>query len=360
MDPITHTLTGVAIGRTGVARTTPLAMAALMIGANLPDVDIAASFAGADASLGWRRGWSHGPLGLLLLPLVLIGCLWGWRRLTGRPGDAPIHYGKLTLIAYGAALTHPLLDWLNTYGVRLFMPFSGEWYYGDAVFIVDPWLWLVLAGPALLASSGGATGKVLWAGAAVLASVPIVLIPFVPPAAIVLWFIGVAALVLLRRSASRIDQRRFATASCVVAAGFIGLMLTGTGLARRQVAAVDDVPLADVVMAGPVPANPLRRQVITALPDGYAIRDVNWVLGRASPRTFQPIGTGPEAEAAAVAPAIAGFMHWARFPTYRVRATDDGVRVDIVDVRYGPWTGGFGSATVWLDDDGRPLRAQVN
>jgi len=36
---------------------------------------------------------------------------------------------------------HPTLDWLNTYGMRWLMPFSGRWFYGDAVFIVDPGCW---------------------------------------------------------------------------------------------------------------------------------------------------------------------------------------------------------------------------
>ena len=43
-------------------------------------------------------------------------------------------------------LTHPVLDWLNNYGIRLLMPFSPRWFYGDAVFIIDPWLWLALGG----------------------------------------------------------------------------------------------------------------------------------------------------------------------------------------------------------------------
>ncbi len=30
------------------------------------------------------------------------------------------------------------MDWLNSYGVRLLMPFSNRWFYGDALYIVDP------------------------------------------------------------------------------------------------------------------------------------------------------------------------------------------------------------------------------
>ena len=57
----------------------------------------------------------------------------------------------LAALSYLAALTHPALDWLNTYGMRWWMPLSDRWSYGDAVFIMDPWLWLALGGCWLLA-----------------------------------------------------------------------------------------------------------------------------------------------------------------------------------------------------------------
>jgi inner membrane protein len=34
--------------------------------------------------------------------------------------------------------THPLLDYMNTYGVRPFLPFDGSWFYGDTLFVIDP------------------------------------------------------------------------------------------------------------------------------------------------------------------------------------------------------------------------------
>ena len=60
------------------------------------------------------------------------------------PGAAPAKAGPLFLLALVGTLSHPFLDWLNTYGVRLLMPFSARWFYGDALFIVDPFLWMVL------------------------------------------------------------------------------------------------------------------------------------------------------------------------------------------------------------------------
>ncbi|MEX0342766.1 MAG: metal-dependent hydrolase, partial [Erythrobacter sp.] len=40
--------------------------------------------------------------------------------------------------------THPALDWLNVYGIRLLEPFSSRWFYGDTLFIIDVWLWVLL------------------------------------------------------------------------------------------------------------------------------------------------------------------------------------------------------------------------
>ena len=39
---------------------------------------------------------------------------------------------------------HLVLDSWNTYGVHPFWPVDSRWYYGDAIFIFEPWLWLLL------------------------------------------------------------------------------------------------------------------------------------------------------------------------------------------------------------------------
>jgi inner membrane protein len=150
MDNLTHGLVGALIGQAGLKRKTGLAMPALVIGANLPDVD-AACFLWLDGvqHVGFRRGITHGPIAWVLLPLILAGLLWGWDRWQAkrgrRPeGRLPVHFGWLYALALIACLTHPALDWLNSYGIRFLAPFSWEWFYGDALFIVDLWVWLGL------------------------------------------------------------------------------------------------------------------------------------------------------------------------------------------------------------------------
>jgi inner membrane protein len=150
MDNLTHSLVGAVLGQAGLKRTTGLAMPALIIGANLPDVDAACFFwlEGLE-HLAFRRGITHGPPALVLLPLVLAGLLWGWDRWQIRRGTRPearlpVRFGWLYGLAFIGCLTHPAMDWLNVYGIRLLEPFSSQWFYGDTLFIIDPWLWAVL------------------------------------------------------------------------------------------------------------------------------------------------------------------------------------------------------------------------
>src|SRR4029078_9230702 len=61
-----------------------------------------------------------------------------------------------------AAATHPLLDWTNNYGVRPLLPWSGRWFYGDLVYIVDPYIWLLLGVPAFLLTSNTRARLIGW------------------------------------------------------------------------------------------------------------------------------------------------------------------------------------------------------
>nr|WP_137678245.1 metal-dependent hydrolase [Parerythrobacter lutipelagi] len=150
MDNLTHSLVGALLGQAGLKKKTGLAMPALIIGANLPDVDAACLFwlEGVE-HLGFRRGITHGPPALVLLPLILAGLLWGfdrWQTKRGkRPeGRLPISFKWLFLLSFIGCLTHPALDWLNVYGIRLLEPFSSQWFYGDTLFIIDVWLWALM------------------------------------------------------------------------------------------------------------------------------------------------------------------------------------------------------------------------
>ncbi len=143
MDNLTHSLAGALLGQMGLKRLTARAMPTLIIAANLPDIDAVATFLGRE-SLAIRRGITHGPLALILLPLLLTGIILLWNQWRPDKSGQPVRAGPLLLLAYVGTLSHPALDWLNSYGIRLLEPFSSQWFYGDTLFIIDVWIWEAL------------------------------------------------------------------------------------------------------------------------------------------------------------------------------------------------------------------------
>jgi len=146
MDNLTHSLAGAVLGQLGLKKKTGLGMATLIIAANIPDIDAVAVLLGGHVHLGIRRGITHGPIAMLVLPIILTGIMiwfdrWQEKR-DKRPEDRlPIHKGWLLALAFIGTLSHPALDLMNNYGVRLLEPFSSQWYYGDTLFIIDIWIW---------------------------------------------------------------------------------------------------------------------------------------------------------------------------------------------------------------------------
>jgi inner membrane protein len=149
MDNLTHSLAGAVLGQMGLKRKTGLGMATLIIAANIPDIDAVATLLGGQQHLAIRRGITHGPVAMLLLPLLLWqGMLWfdRWQTKRGtRPvARLPVNSTWLLILAVIGTLSHPALDWLNNYGIRLLEPFSSRWFYGDSIFIIDIWIWAML------------------------------------------------------------------------------------------------------------------------------------------------------------------------------------------------------------------------
>ena len=60
------------------------------------------------------------------------------------------------------------------------MPFDGRWFYGDALFIVDPWVWLLAAAPVVLATTGRPASRVAWLLGAAAASWLVLGTPLAP------------------------------------------------------------------------------------------------------------------------------------------------------------------------------------
>jgi inner membrane protein len=311
VDPFTHTMAGAVISRVGGDRRTPLATATLLLAANAPDVDIITVWTATSfGSLAFRRGWTHGPLALAMLPLVITIAMLTWDRfvrLRRDPTKAPVDPRWTLVLAIVGVLSHPTLDWLNTYGIRLLMPFSDRWFYGDSVFIVDPYWWALLGG----------------------------------------------TLVLARARRPLHEIRIVAALALIYPLTMIGLGVAGNRLAFR-VATETGLRGVREVLYQPRPANPLRAQLIAVTTDEYVFGEFDW---RAAPRaayTSYRIARGdwsdPRVTEARQDPDVRDYLVWSRYPWVRVDATAMPGTVTVVfgDARFpeGGLAGGLGGLRV--------------
>jgi inner membrane protein len=277
---------------------------------------------GPAADLAFRRGWTHGIPALVVLPFLLTGAIVLVDQIVRRIGRAVLPSGVLPrevlLLAAVSILTHPVLDTLNTYGVRWLMPLKGDWYYGDTLFIVDPWLWLVL-GVGVLASSGGRSARGL-------------------------------------RAAGGRPARVALAVGAVYVAGMVASGMAARSIARREIEALGGGSV-ERLMVGPRPLTPFVREVVAAQGDRYQVGLFRWLVRphvqelRVFPR---PRSDDPVLAAARATPLGKRFLGWARFPTVQVESRAGDTLVHLIDLRYADRPGaGFGSVTL-------PLAAAVS
>lgn len=281
-----------------------------MIGANLPDVDAFAYVFASDLdALSFRRGWTHGILAMAVLPAVLAGAMLAFDRLVRRrlrPERPAARWGPLLALSALGVLSHPLLDFLNTYGVRLLAPFSWRWFYGDALFIIDPWAWITLA---------------------------------------------VGVFLSLRRAWRALPNPEKPARVALLVAGAYAASMMLSGVVGR-IAAARIVAGSERRMVGPVWLNPFRRQLLLDFGNEYRYGSVEFL-----PRPAVEVARGsvPKGADDPLARAAAGtvqgrkFLSWARFPIYRVeRAADGGARVELQDARYPAPYGSWASTVILL------------
>lgn len=165
MDNLAHSLVGLAASKAGLERLSPGATTVCILAANAPDIDFIAAISGDRWTvLHYHRGVTHSIVGTLILGLIIpaLFCVIG--RAISRSRDRPsrLRFRGLAIASLIAAATHPLLDWTNNYGVRPLLPWSGKWFYGDLVFVVDPVLWVVFGAAAFLLTSNSRRQVRLW------------------------------------------------------------------------------------------------------------------------------------------------------------------------------------------------------
>lgn len=131
MDPITHALSGYAVGRT--LSSNRVLIGVFLIFSLLPDIDILLRIHSKELFLTYHRGITHGILALLLLPA--IPAIIYMKK---------IGFLKLYFAGFLAYLIHLLLDLTNQYGTRILSPFDWNSYALSLTFIVDPYILIPL------------------------------------------------------------------------------------------------------------------------------------------------------------------------------------------------------------------------
>jgi inner membrane protein len=246
---------------------------------------------------------------MALLPVLLV-------RVASRK---PVHWLGAFFAALVGVASHLLLDFTNSYGIRLWLPFSEEWLRLDLTGVIDIWIW----GALLLGIAG----------------------PFV------------ARLVGSEVSSGTVREKNHGRGFAVFALAFLLMYNCGRGvLHARAVAALESrlyggsIPLR--VAALPQPANPWRWRGLVETDGFYDVEDVD-LAGELDPtrgKIFHKPEPNAALEAARHTVAIQEFLRFARFPLWRITPVsepENGQRVEVLDMRFGtPLAPGFLASAV--------------
>lgn len=297
MDPLTHSATGLFLGRAGLNRFSPQASWILVLAANAPDIDIVTLAGGQLNYLNYHRHLTHSLAGwpiMALLPVIAM------RPFARKPFGWWGAYG-ISLAAVGS---HLLLDYTNVYGIRLLLPFSGQWFHLDLTSVIDLWIWaallVALAGPLLarlVNAEIGASTKSAGRGFAIFAL-------------LFLGFYNAGRAVLHARAVATLESRVY------------------SGAAPQRVAALPNL------------ANPLAWRGLIEMPDSYTVVDFN-LLGEFDPSrsaTFYKAESTAAIQAANRSPVFRDFFQFSQFPferTLPLADPDGATRVEALDMRFG-------------------------
>ena len=228
------------------------------------------------------------------------------------PTPSIVNPRQLLLLSFIAILTHPILDFQNSYGVRWLMPLSGRWFYGDTLFIVDPWVWLALA-------------------------------------------LGVYVS-RRRERVKRASPARPARIALAAVTLYVGAMVISSLAAGRIVA--DEVSSmsgksVQGTTAAPVLLQPFMREFVTQQESEYRVGTFRWLerpqVNRAEVLTF-PRGLPAHPAVLPATRSLLGrrFLGWARFPTFEIEQVGPAqYLVHVIDLRYARDPGDrFGAVSI--------------
>lgn len=305
MDNITHSLTGLALARAGLNRLGPGVTLLMILSANAPDIDILAAPFGALTYLEAHRGWTHCLVGLPFMAALSVAVTAAIRR-------SSLPWLRMWLLACIGVASHLLLDWTNSYGIRLLLPFSSHWFALDLNSLTDG-LFL----PALVLAA-------VWP-----------------------WF--------SRLVGSEIGERRAPKgrgSAIAVLCFFVVLDFTRSLMHERVLAQLNsrlyagEVP--SVVAALPAAVSPFHWRGIVETSASYREIEISTLANgdpQPGPVLYKP-PFDPAMQIARATPPFQYFQYFARFPMWAVEPvtlpSGWATRVDLTDLRFGaPDAGSF-------------------
>ncbi|HXE31120.1 MAG TPA: metal-dependent hydrolase [Terriglobales bacterium] len=319
MDNLTYSLVGVALSRLFFKKRVAYATSAMVVAANLPDLDFLYSWPGI-RYIEYHRGALHS---VWMIPIWAALLAFGMRWWARRKQAAVPAWHMGFLIGVAGVSSHVLLDWCNSDGIRLLAPVSERWFSLDWLPAYDPWIWLLLAAflgfPMLLTLISSEVGA--------------------------------------RKSN---PHRASALAALVLLAGWVGLRARQHAAALEalnapNISGIYDGQLPNDWAAFPNPSDPWTWQAVIDLPANIIIADINspWDTDLAHVHPVRSYIKPPRVPAIAAGegtPIGATFLWFARFPFADVEEQGGGQVVTITDMRFAQ--GAYRptiKAKIWLD-----------
>ncbi len=294
MENLTHSLIGATIAEAilpsrATARQRTGFIVTGMLAANLPDADLVYTSI-TPSPLGYllhHRGHTHTVVGLIGLA-ALIGLVTLIPKV--RRGLTGVERPFWAVVAASLA-SHLLADSWNSYGVHPFYPIENRWFYGDAVYILEPWLWMLLGASVVLNTRNDRRRLVI---AGLLLALPIAAAAIGMIGRFTLLPMGVAALALVMATRNRLPSTR-ARACLTAAALFVAASFGLREVARSKAMAAlpARTHVVDLIL-NPRPANPLCWSALALTRDGDALTMQSAVVPIASPGCSATRWTPPD------------------------------------------------------------------
>lgn len=325
MDPLTHIIVNIAAGRAGLNKITRLATPMLIVAGLVADLDWLTALAGPRAFLHGHRTITDSICGAVTIAILTALC---FTIATRKHVSSPIQFSRALIVCLiGATLRVPL-DLTNSYGVKLFWPFSQKWYALDSVSQFDVIILVILGVGILLpmlfrlvGEEIGAQRKTKGVFSAVFALT------------LVFAYVG-ARYILHERAITLITSRLY------------------NGAPPLAVGAFPDSP------------SPFH-WVGVIITEGALLRaDVPVIIGTYDPFAAKPFykpEESPALDAARSSATAALFLSFARCPRATVEATDRGYHVEITDMRFeiGTPPGHSMSAVIDVDDHSKVIHEEL-